>query len=67
MTPAYIDFLKQDIEVNDEVLVLGKYEGTFTSCEGEIATIYCPEFDPTAPWVMTHVANIVLLHKRVSN
>ena len=67
MTPAYIDFLKQGIEVNDEVLVLGKYEGTFTSLEGDRAIVYCPEYNEKEPWLITHISNVVLLHKRVSN
>jgi len=56
------------IEVGDDVLVFGRYEGTVVKVDtlGQLL-IYCPDFDDESPWLVTDLANTVLLEKKLQN
>jgi len=49
------------IEVSDEVLVFGKYEGTIHVIKGDQVIVYCPTFDQLEPWLVTSIENIQIL------
>jgi len=53
---------QHQFEVNDEVLVFGKYEGTITEIKGDRAVIYCPSLNSAEPWLVTAITNVVLLN-----
>lgn len=51
----------RSIEVNDEVLVFGKYEGTVLEIKAENVMVFCPDFDAEAPYLVTAISNVTLL------
>ena len=53
--------MDQVIEINDDVLVFGRYEGTVTNIEGNQVIVYCPTFDKLNPWLVTAITNVKLL------
>ena len=55
------------LEVNDEVLVFNKYEGTILEITAERVLLYCPEFNEKEPYLVTTIANIQLLTKKLQN
>jgi hypothetical protein len=48
-------------EINDDVLVFGKYEGTILEIKGENVLIYCPAYNIAEPYLTTHISNIQLI------
>jgi hypothetical protein len=53
------------IEVLDEVLVFGKYEGTILEHRGDQVMVYCPDFDAASPFLVTDIANVILIQNSV--
>jgi hypothetical protein len=53
---------QHQFEVNDEVLVFGKYEGIIHKIEDTQVVLYCPAFNLAEPWLVTAITNIVLLN-----
>jgi hypothetical protein len=53
--------MMKELEIGDEVLVFGKYEGTLSHIVNAQVLVYCPSFDKDAPWLVTDISNVVLL------
>jgi len=45
----------------DEVLVFDKFNGTVIRQTAEEILIYCPDFNPAEPYLITHISNVILI------
>ena len=56
-----VDCMLVQFNVDDTVLVFGQYEGIIVEQTNDQVMIFCPEYNKSEPWLVTHIDNVVLI------